>query len=317
MIVITGPNGNVGTELVRMMAAQTELPFRIAAHSPDKIRRLYGADVQAVKFDYADRGTWAGVLAGISTLFLLFPLPHPRTARTWMVPFVEAAKAAGVRHIVYVSVPGADTLKMVPHYTVERAIEATGVPYTILRASYFAQNLVRDITTHSVDIAKYGEIFIPAKGGKTSFIDSRDMASVAIDVFRHPDRHANRAYVLTGPEPLDFHQVAAMLTEELGRPVRYADPSMPRFWWRMHRRGVPFDTLFFMTIVYGLTRGGKNAPMTDTLPRLLGRPATGMRQFIRDYRDRFTPEAADALLAARPVSPGLFGHRHAAKTHNS
>ncbi len=310
MIVITGPNGNVGTELVRMMVAQSELPFRIAAHSPDKLKRLYGPDVPAVRFDYGDRSTWPAVLDGISILFLLFPLPHPRTARTWMVPFVEAAKAAGVKHIVYVSVPGADKVKTVPHYTVERAIEASGVPYTFLRASYFAQNLCRDITTHSVDIAKHDEIFIPARRGLTSFIDSRDLATVIVDVFRSPEKHARQAYVLTGPEALDFHQVAAIFTEVLGRPIRYADPWMIQFWIRMRGRGVPVDTLFFMTIVYFLTRTGKNAPMTDTLPKLLGRPATTMRQFVQDYRDQFTVEAADALLAKKQVSPGFVGRKH-------
>ena len=67
---------------------------------------------------------------------------------------------------------------------------------------------------------------------------------------------------------------------------------MFRFWGRMWRRGMPWDVLGFMSIVYFLTRYGKNAPMTDTLPKLLGRPATTMRQFIHDYRERWMPQAA-------------------------
>jgi uncharacterized protein YbjT (DUF2867 family) len=302
MIVVTGPNGNVGTELVRMLIADGTLPFRLAANTPEKIDRLYGPDTPRTRFSFADRATWPATLEGVSTLFLLFPLPHPRTARSWMVPFVRAAAAAGARHIVYVSVPGADRQKLVPHYRVERAIEASGVPYTFLRSAFFSQNLVRDITTHAVDIATSGEIIVPAGKGLTSFTDSRDVAEVALMVMRNPAAHANQAYVLTGPEALSYHDVAAIMSEELGRPIRYREPSMLRFWRTVGPR-VTWDTLLFMTGVYWLTRTGKNAPLTDTLPRLLGRPARTMRDFVRDHADRLTGEAAKVAVKVR--TPGL------------
>jgi uncharacterized protein YbjT (DUF2867 family) len=295
MIVVTGPNGNVGTTV----------PYRIAAHTPAKIAARYGAHVPTARFDYADQSTWAATLEGITTLFLLFPLPHPRTARTWMVPFVEAAVAAGCEHIVYISVPGADTTKVVPHHTVEAAIKASGVGYTILRAAYFSQNLIRDITTHAIDIAQHNEIFIPAGQGQTSFVDSRDVARVAFDVLTDPGAHRGQEYLLTGPESLTFTEVAELMTAELGRPIRYSNPWFPEFWWRMGQRGVSWDTIFFMTLVYSLTRFGKNNPVSDTLPRLLGQPATTMRQFIADHRARWMPETAGD--AVRVKTPGLLG----------
>jgi uncharacterized protein YbjT (DUF2867 family) len=302
MIVVTGPNGNVGTELVKLLIADGALPFRVAANTPAKIDRLYGPDAPRTRFSFADRSTWEATLNGVSTLFLLFPLPHPRTARTWMVPFVEAAASAGARHIVYVSVPNAGTAKLVPHYTVERAIEASGVPWTFLRAAFFSQNLVRDITTHAVDIASSDEIIVPAGKGLTAFTDSRDVAEVALRVMRDPAAHAGQAYVLTGPEALSYHQVAAIMSDELGRPIRYREPSFLRFWRTVGPR-VTWDTLLFMTGVYWLTRSGKNAGLTDTLPRLLGRPARTMREFVRDHRDRFSGEAAKQ--AVKVATPGL------------
>lgn len=303
MILVTGPNGNVGTELVRQLAGQSALAYRVAAHSPDKIDRLYGAHVPRVRFDYADRASWGPALDGVTVLFLLFPLPHPRTAREWMVPFVAAAAAAGVRHIVYLSVPGADTTPMVPHHAVERAIAASGVPHTILRAGFFAQNLCRDITTHAVDIAARDEIFVPAGHGKTTFVDSRDVAEVAVTIMADPARHAGQAYLLTGPQSLDYFEVAALFTAELGRPIRYANPSIPAFWWRLWGR-VTWDTLTFMTIVYTLTRFGKNAPSADTLARLLGRAPRTMADFVHDYRDRFS--GAEARIAVKVATPGAI-----------
>lgn len=291
MIVVTGPNGNVGTELVRMLLGDDTLPFRIAANTPSKIEALYGPDAPKTRFSFNDRSTWGPTLDGVSTLFLLFPLPHPRTARTWMLPFIAAAKAAGARHIIYLSVPTAGDTKLVPHYTVERAIEASGVPYTFLRAAFFSQNLCRDITTHAVDIAKDDEILVPAGRGRTCFVDSRDVAEVAVQVMRDPASHAGRAYVLTGTELLDYHQVAAIFSDVLGRPIAYNEPSFLRFWRTVGPR-VTWDTLLFMTGVYWIARRGANEAMTPTLGELLGRPPRTMKQFVSDYRNRFTGEAA-------------------------
>ncbi len=300
MILVTGPNGNVGTELVRQLAEAGTLPFRVAAHTPARIIDVYGDKVDVVRFDYGDPATWSSALDGVTRLFLLFPLPHPRTARKWMVPFIEAAAAAGVEHIVYLTVPGADTMRAVPHHTVERAIAQSGVSHTFLRAAFFAQNMCRDITTHAVDVARHDEIFVPAGRGLTSFVDSRDVAEVAVQVLSDPARHAGQAYTLTGPELLDYHAVARIFSAELGRTIRYPSPSIPAFWWRVGPR-VTWDTLLFMTIVYSLTRFGKNAPMTDTLGHLLGRPPRTMDQFVHDYRDRFTgPAAATPRKVATP-----------------
>lgn len=302
MILVTGPNGNVGTELVRMLIADGTLPFRIAANTPSKIEALYGADAPKVKFSFSDRSTWGPALEGVSMVFLLFPLPHPGTAKGWMLPFVAAAKTAGVRHVIYLSVPTAGETKLVPHYTVERAIEASGMDYTFLRAAFFSQNLCRDITTHAVDIARSDEIIVPAGKGGTSFVDSRDVAEVAVTVMRDPVPHIGKAYVLTGPEVMDYHEVAAIMSEELGRMIRYREPSIFRFWRTVGPR-VTWDTLLFMTGVYILTRRGKNRDMTDTLPRLLGRPPRTMRDFVRDYSDKFTGEAA--RQAVKVATPGL------------
>jgi len=299
VLVVTGPTGNVGAEVARLLVErvdQRRLPFgtfRIAAHNPGRVRESLGDSAQdapaapIATFDYDDRSTWDAVLEGVDTLFIVFPLPTPRTVNTRMKPFVDAAVAAGCGHIVYLSVPGADQNKVVPHYGVERHIEASGANYTFLRSSYFMQNLCRGISTHGVDIADNGEVFIPAGNGRITFIDSRDVAAVALEVFEDPAAHANKAYTLTGPERLSFSEVARVLTEVLGYPVSYTAPSLARFWYRLYRRGVPADVIGFMTIVYVLTRTGRNEPLTDELERLLGRAATDFRRFAEDNEWRW------------------------------
>ena len=291
MLVVTGATGNVGSELTAALMRDRPLPFRIAAHTPSKLHAKYGADAPVVPFDYDDRATWPDALHGITTLFLLFPLPSPRTVNTRMKPLIDAAVAAGCSHIVYISVPGADASPIVPHNQVERHIRETGVRYTILRPSYFMQNLCRRISSHGVDIVRHHELFIPAGAGKTSFIDARDVAAVAVQVFTQPQAHANHIYTLTGPAALNFWAVAAIFSEVFGRPIRYSNPGLPRFWWRMFRRGLGWDTIGFMTIVYTLTRLARNNPISPELGRLLGRDPATMEQFVRDERWRWEQEA--------------------------
>jgi hypothetical protein len=103
---------------------------------------------------------------------------------------------------------------------------------------------------------------------------------------------------LTGPENLDFTRVAEIMTDELGRTIRYTNPSFPRVWTRLWRRGATSDVLFFMTITYLLSRYGKNAGHTDELPALLGRAPRTMREFIHDFRSKWDKLSPDAPIGA-------------------
>ena len=295
MIVATGPTGNVGAEvaagLVDAWRSGDPTPFRLAAHSPDGLRRTHGEDVPVVALDYDDPTSVRVALEGVEVLFLVFPLPTPLAVRRRMRPFVDAAAEAGCRHVVYLSVPGADTSRVVPHHWVERHLAASPMTTTVLRPSYFCQNLHRRVSTHGVDVVEHGEVLVPAGAGRTSFVDSRDVAEVALAALRDPEAHAGTAPVLTGPEALGFDAVAEALSDVLDRPVRYVDASVPAFVRRLRARGVGWDVIGFMLGVYTLSRTGRNAQLSDDLPRLLGRPSRTVRDWARDSAWRFEQRA--------------------------
>lgn len=292
MFIVTGPTGNVGFEVSRYLVDKNpeELDFRLAAHSVDRVVKEFGPATPVRHLDFDDPSTWPAVLEGGTTLFLLFPLPHPRTAKRWMVPFIDAAKEAGISHIIYVTVPGGDASRVIPHNTVEQHIKASGLGWTLLRPSYFMQNLVRALSTHGVDIAERDEIYIPAGKSTTTFVDSRDLAEVIAMIAADPVAHHEATYLLTGEHKKTYFDVADALSESLGRPIRYTHPSRPAFYRRMRKRGLSRDTVFFMCVVYTLARRGRNNPVSDDLPRLLGRDATTLRQFAQDYRWRWETE---------------------------
>lgn len=283
VLLITGPSGNVGRDLVQTLRTNPpRRPWRVASRHPEQLREWLGDAAQMCRFDFFERETWAETLNGVETLFLLFPLPGNRAAREAVIPFIHAAEAAGCRHVVYVSVFGADRAPFIPHYKVEAALKASSMGWTLLRCSFFMQNLHRAISTHGIDIVERGELFIPAGRGRTSFIDARDAADVAALALTDPTAHHNLIYHLTGPTALAMAEVAASMTTVLGYPVTYTHPGLVRFAARLRRRGVGWDVIGFMAAVYTLTRLGQNQPITGDVQRLLLRPPLAMEEFLRD-----------------------------------
>jgi uncharacterized protein YbjT (DUF2867 family) len=293
MLLITGPTGNVGDELTTLLAEHAgEQPWRVASRHPDKLReRLAATTAEVARLDFFDPATWPAVLKGVKTLFLLFPLPGNKAAKRAIIPFLETAEAAGCEHVVYVSVFGADRAKFIPHHKTEQALFNSGMSHTVLRCSFFDQNLHRNISTHGTDIAEHHELFVPAGKGLTTFVDARDCAAVAMDAVLNPDRHRNVVHHLTGPERLSMEQVAEQLSEALGEKIRYTNPSLPRFAARLRRRGVGWDTVGFMSAVYTLTKLNQNQPITDEIEQLLGRPPRTLREYLEQNAWRW-PEHA-------------------------
>ncbi|MER6816904.1 NmrA family NAD(P)-binding protein [Spirillospora sp. NPDC000708] len=282
MLLVTGPSGNVGSELVDLLVEQgAGRPWRVASRHPEALAgRVAEAGGEAARLDFFDRATWPAALDGIDTLFLLFPLPGNKAARNGIIPFLEAVEHAGCRHAVYVSVFGADRARFIPHYKVEQRLFSSGMTWTVLRCSFFMQNLHRSISTHGEDIVDHHELFIPAGRGRTTFIDARDAAAVAAAALLDPPAHHNAVHHLTGSQALSMDEVAAALSVRLGYPVHYSRPSLPRFATRLRRRGVGWDSIGFMSAVYTLTRLGRNQPITGDVEHLLGRPPRTLDEFL-------------------------------------
>jgi uncharacterized protein YbjT (DUF2867 family) len=285
MIIVTTPTGNVGSEVVRLLQEHVPvLPFRVAAHTPEKILQLYGEKVSSARLDFDDAATWTGALEGVSILFLVCPQPDPQTIRTQMLPFIDTAVQAGCQHIIYQSVPGADHVKILPHYQIERHIEKSGISFTFLRPSYFMQNFLRKASTHGVDIATRQEIFIPAGKGRISLVDARDVAAVVVKICEDPSAYKDQGYYLTGSEALNMGEIASIFSQVFKEPVRNANPSLPRFWYRLRKRRVPWSLVFIMSVEYTLARLGKSHHLSDNVATFLGRSPRMLTQFITDNR---------------------------------
>ncbi|MFN8514476.1 MAG: SDR family oxidoreductase [Chloroflexia bacterium] len=277
-ILITGATGNVGAATVAALG-QLGLRPRVAARDVAGAQRRLGDTATPVPFDFTDPATFGAAFDGVRRMLLVRP-PALANVRRDIAPALDAARAAGVEQVVFLSLLGAERNPVVPHRRIEDLLRASGLGWTFLRASYFMQNLS---TTHRDEIRQRGEIFVPAGQGRTSFIDVRDIAAVAAKALTEPG-HAGRAYPLTGAVALDYAIVAELLSAVLGRPVRYANPSPLAYARRLAGQGQPATYILVTTAIYLTARLGLAAGVTGDIARLLGREPITMRRFVEDHR---------------------------------
>ncbi len=295
-VLVTGASGNVGGAVARsLLTAGFEV--RAAGTAPDKLQRaLPGAHV--VRLDLTDPSTFAAAVQGAAALFLVRPPAIARVGPT-LNAFVDVAVGAGVGHVVFSSVAGAQTNWVVPHHRVETHLRGTRVGWTILRPGFFAQNLA---DAYRTDIVSDGRIYLPAGDGRAAFIDARDIGETVAVVLADPDAHLGAGYTLTGPEALDFDHVAAVLSAQLGRPITYRAASVLGYARHLRRRGLPLAQILVQTLLHTGLRRGQAEAVDPTMQRLLGRPGRTLAQYVADHCSTWSATQAVADPARRESS---------------
>src|SRR5262245_51143963 len=217
MICVTGAGGTVGSEVVKQLRA-AKAAIRAAYFSKEKADAARASGIDSVIIDYNRSETLRAAFQGCDKLFLLGP--NTQNQSELELNAVEAAKAAGVKHIVKLSMLGADEEAVSfakTHRPVEKAIESSGLDWTFLRPNGFMQNVV----TYMGETIRSEGVFYSACGeAKISHVDVRDIAAVAVKALTEPG-HERMAYVLTGPQALTYDEIAAKLWYVLGRTINH------------------------------------------------------------------------------------------------
>jgi uncharacterized protein YbjT (DUF2867 family) len=276
MILITGATGTVGGEVLKQAAA-ARLPLRAAYQSADKARGA-PAGVDTVTMDYARPETIRPALDGVAAVFLLSPAVANLAALETNV-VCECARA-GVGHIVKLSaLGGRQSIFPSLHRDAEEAVEASGVPYTFLRANGFMQN----VTTYNGDTIRRQGAFYAAQGnGAVSVVDVRDIAAAAVAVLSGRG-HEGKAYALTGPRALSNDEIAEILSRVARRPIRYVSLPAADLKKAMLDAGLPEWSADALLDLQRLYREGKASQVEPGVEQLTGRKAGTFEQFARDH----------------------------------
>lgn len=285
-VLVTGATGNVGQEVVRALLKRGA-PVIAADHRPERVSVCFGDSVQAVHLDFHDPDTWPAALRNATHMFLMRP-PAIEDVEKSLNPFVDAARARGVDHVVFLSVAGAGKNRVVPHRKVEEHLRSRSDHYTNLRPGFFAQNLQ---SYYRNDIVQDDRIYVPAGTKPVNWIDARDIAEVVALVLSEPEKHRAQSYTLAGPGPVKWSVVTDALTSALGRPIRYEPASVLGYVRHLRRRGASGRAVLVQTVLHLLLRVGQGATVDPTLERLLGRPGRSVREYIRDHAHLWLKDA--------------------------
>ena len=276
MILLTGATGTVGSAVVAALQA-AGVPFRVAARTPVKAQTL---GVPVVEFDWDRPETFEPAFTGAERLFLLTPVSDRQPE--YGTGAAAAAKRVGVRHIVRLSVIGADAqpgLRLAQlHRAAEQAIEASGIAWTMLRPTSFAQNFVN---YYGVDPHKNCPVYLPHGQGGASWVDARDVGDVAARALTETG-HEGKAYTLTGGEAVSTAEAIAILSEALGRHYEYVDVPDGAAREAMRTHGAPEWMVEALAELNGAIKHGHANGVTPTVRELLGRPPRTFRQYAAD-----------------------------------
>ncbi len=283
MILVTGAGGTVSSELVRQLKS-AGAKFRAAYHNEAKAKAARDNGIDAVVIDYAKPETLRAALKGVDKLFLLSGwAPNQGDLE---INVVNAAKDAGVKHIVKLSVWGAEKeefefAKM--HRRIEKAIEKSGVPWTFLRPGSFMQNLAN---YSGATIKSQGAFYGASGDAGIAHIDVRDIAAVAVKALTQPG-HEGKAYSLTGPEGLSFKQVAEKLSKATGRSINYVDLPPANLKQGMTSAGVPAAYAELLLDLHRYYREGKASSTTGDVKKVTGREPIRFDQYAKDHAGAF------------------------------
>jgi uncharacterized protein YbjT (DUF2867 family) len=241
--------------------------------------------------DFADRASLNRALDGVDRVYLVCsPIPQLVELESNMI---DACGDHGIRHLVLNSALGADTYdKSYPkwHHAVEEHVRASGVPATILRPESFMQNIT---AFFAATINSQGAFYAATGDAAIGFVDVRDIGAVAAKILTS-DGHVGKIYTLTGPELLNYSQVAAKLSAVLGRPVQYVAITQEQLRQSMRDMGMPswqVEALADLQAYYTEGTGGK---VTSNVRDVLGREPARMDQFLRDRASLFATASTNA-----------------------
>ncbi|PXX66326.1 uncharacterized protein YbjT (DUF2867 family) [Nocardia tenerifensis] len=259
-ILVTGGTGKTGSRVAARLAQQGH-PIRLGSRSAP------------TPFSWADRDTWPAALAGVHAAYLAFQpdLAVPGAAET-LRAFAAAAKRAGVRRLVLLSGRGEpEALEC------ERIVRGSGLEWTIVRCSFFAQNFSEGAFT---DYILAGRVALPNGDVPEPFVHADDVAEIAALALTE-DGHGGEVYELTGPRALTFAEAVAEIAAATGRDIAFVPVSRTDFVAALTEYQLPTDVVSLLDYLFGTILDGRNSTTTDGVRRALGREPRDFTEYAR------------------------------------
>lgn len=284
MILVTGATGHFGNATINFLLEKGVNASQISAlvRNEESADEFKNKGVNTLIGDYDNYNSLVTAFTGVEQLLFVSSSDiMKRTAQHQNV--INAAKEAGVEHLIYTSFQRRSESETSPlwivaqsHIQTEKWLKESGINYTILR-----NNLYMDFLPGFIGekVAETGVIFVPAENGKVSAVLRSEMAEAAASILA-TDGHIGKEYDFTNAEAVTYQEIAKTVSEAIGKPINYISPSVEEYGKTLSSYGVPAEIVgIFSSFAVAQAQGELDVESTD-LEKLLGRKPTSVKDFL-------------------------------------
>jgi NAD(P)H dehydrogenase (quinone) len=278
-IVVTGATGHLGSLIVEGLLGTGLAPADIVG-TGRKVEKLDGFAARGVtvrQIDFDDPASLDAAFAGADSLMLV-SASEPGNRVPQHIAAIDAAKRAGVKHIVYTSAPAATTSALVlapEHKATEEYLVASGIPFTILRNGWYTENYFGTLAQAKAT----GVIAQNTGDGRVASASRKDYADAAVVALTQPG-HEGKVYELSGDVAWDFDDFAKAASEVTGREVTYQRLTADEAAAALAGAGLDDGTIGFVVALNGNISDGLLSPTSGELRELIGRPTTPFQETL-------------------------------------
>lgn len=307
MYAVTGVGGYIGAGVVENLLKDGVPPgqIRVTSRNEETLARWRAHGLDARKADFNDKAALTEALRGADRLFMVSTMEAGPNRQQQHRNAVEAAKAAGVQHIVYTSfltagAPGVSTLEVDDHKLTEQWIRDSGMHWNFMRNNQYADAMAENQAAIAISS---GKSIGNTGAGRVGFVARDDVAAVAAKLLQgkgEPDA----SYDVTGPEALDFRQVANLIKELSGAKIDVIDLNDEQMYAMWDSLGVPREATGDFSkspvpwcsdgmVSFGrMVREGHLDKVTDVVERFTGNKPKPLRELMLERRHLWPPVTA-------------------------
>ena len=273
-IAVTGVTGNLGG-MVSRLCKKNGIEVRNLARNVGKAEKLGFSNVFKSSYDKSEDTVKS--LEGIEVLFMVSGSENPNRVQQHK-DFIDAAKVAGVSHVIYLSFYNASKNSIFTlgrdHYATEEYIKENGFKYTFLRDNFYVDFFV--------DLCReYGEIKGPAGNGKVSAVVRSDVSEVAAKILENPGKWENQTLNMTGSEELSMAEIVKAVSEYFGKEIKYIEETVEEAYesrkiWKAEQW--EYDS---WVSTYTAIAENEQSGISNDIEKVLGRKATSLAEYLK------------------------------------
>ncbi len=275
-ILVTGVRGKTGREVAATLARRAGVMVRGGGRSATELNL---PQMSTIHFDWDDQASWPSVLDGVKAIYLVKPktIDPAETVTSFL------RLAHDVKRVVLLSeIEGGNQDDATDERRVEKVIEDTQIDWTILRPNWFMQNFATP-SFFLEALRDAGELTIPTAGRPVSFVDTRDIADVAVAALLD-SAYARRAYTLTGPQAITFAEAVGQIGRAAGHGVRHVDPPLADYLAAAAAKGTTPAVLGYLSRIYDHIQKGQTTVISPHVEQVTGHPPRTFSAFVEENK---------------------------------